>query len=67
MVVEAIGGARWRQSLHGIQSLQGIMWPRNSECLAAQKFYKRAGNCWIYKDDSVVKLQNAFNKIKRLI
>lgn len=66
MVVEAIGGARWRQSLHGIQSLQGIMWPRNSECLTAQKFYKGAGKGWIYKDDPVDELQNAFNKIKRL-
>jgi len=34
--------------------------------LTAQKFYKRAGKGWIYKDDPVVELQNAFNKIKRL-
>jgi hypothetical protein len=30
------------------------------------KFYKLAGNVWIYKDDRAAELQNGFNEINYL-
>jgi len=33
---------------------------------AVKKFYKQAGNRWIYKERLVGELQNSFNKINHL-